>query len=58
MAGRTIARHMFKQSIQLYKQSVAIKEASRRLGLSRAPCRWLLVMQQTAQITIRNLRNG
>ena len=35
MAGRTIARHMFKQLIQLYKQSVAIKEASRRLGLSR-----------------------
>ncbi len=35
MAGHTIARHMFKQLIQHFRQSVAIKEASRRLGLSR-----------------------
>ncbi len=35
MAGRNIARHMFKQLIQHYRQSVAIKEVSRRLGLSR-----------------------
>ncbi len=35
MAGRTNARHMFKQLIQHYRQSVSIKEASRRQGLSR-----------------------
>jgi hypothetical protein len=35
MAGRNIPRHMYKQLIHLFRQLVGIKEASRRLKLSR-----------------------
>ena len=35
MAGQSIPSNMYKQLIQLFLQSVGIKEASRRLKISR-----------------------
>lgn len=55
MAGRTIAKHMFKQLIQHFSQSVAIKEASRRLGLSRNTVRRYYRQLQQSSTDLREL---